>query len=138
VNYGRDRLQGKEQALNGLMGRILNGSVGEPEFRLTDPSGRPVVGAEIQVFHNWKVKIVALQSNPPIEAPRTAALTPPGERFVYDIRGARPMGKQTRLSVQLDPYEPTILSVSPAAMPALTVSGPRTFRPGLTGTFAWA
>jgi len=32
VKYGRDRLQGKEQALHGLMERILNGSVGEPEF----------------------------------------------------------------------------------------------------------
>jgi hypothetical protein len=63
------------------------------------------------------------------------ALTLPGERFVYDIRAARPMGKQTGLSVQLDPYEPTILSVSPGAMPVLTVSGPRTLRPGITGTF---
>jgi len=46
------------------------------------------------------------------------------------------VGKRKRLAVQLDPYEPIILTASSAAMPALAISGPRHLRLGETGTFA--
>jgi hypothetical protein len=152
LTYYRDRLLGKEKDVHGLMGRILDGTLGEPEFRLTDQSGRPVVGAEIQVFRNGNVRIIALQSNPELslpdlglseavsnkrfEAPQSLVLTLPGDRFVYDVRAARAVGKQKRLALQLDPYEPIILTASSAAMPTLAISGPRRLRLGETGTFA--
>jgi Beta-galactosidase len=152
VGYYRDRLVGKEKDLHNLMGRILDGSLGEPEFRLTDQSGNPVVGAEIHVFRNGRVSMVALQSNPQLslpdlgpsdrvsnkrfEAPQTLVLTFPGDRFIYDLRAVKALGKQKRITVHLDPYEPTILSLSSAPMPMVAISGPRRLRLGETGTFA--
>ena len=37
--------------------------------------------------------------------------------------------------VHLDPYEPTILSLSSAPMPTVAISGPRRLRLGESGTF---
>src|SRR5206468_12538777 len=64
LSYYRDRLLGKEKGVHDLMGRILRARLSEPEFRLTDSSGQPVVGAEIHVLRNGGVRMVALQSNP--------------------------------------------------------------------------
>jgi hypothetical protein len=152
LNYYRDRLLGREESVHRLMGRILEAGLAEPEFRLTDPSGKPVVGAEIHVFGNGKVKIVALQSNPQLSLPepgpshtisnkrfaasRRVVLTLPGERFVYDIREGRAIGRQKRLTVELDPYEPIILSTSSTAAPSIAISGPRRLRLGEIGSFA--
>lgn len=152
VSYYRDRLLGKEKDVHHLMRRILETNLAEPEFRLSDLSGKPPIGAEIHVFHNGRVRMVALHNNPQLslpdpnpldtisnkrfEVPRIVVLTLPGERFVYDVRAARSIGKQKQLRIKLDPYEPTILSTSSAAIPSLTIVGPRHLRAGETGTFA--
>jgi hypothetical protein len=126
---------------------VLGDSLAAPEITLSDQSGNPVVGVEIHVFRNGGVRLVGLQSNPErsaagpsqslwnkrFERPQTVVLTLPGERFVYDVRTARAHGKLRRLTVQLDPYEPTILSVSTAAMPPLVISSPSRLRLGETG-----
>lgn len=154
VSYYRDRLLGKEKELHRLMGRILDSSLSAPEFRLTDQSEGPAVGAEIRVFRNGRVRIVALQSNPQpslldlaspdmisnkrFEAPRSVVLTFPGNQFVYDVRAGRAIGKQKQLTIRLHPYEPSILSTSSAAIPSLVITGPHHLRAGDTGTFALA
>jgi hypothetical protein len=126
------------------MRRILETSLPEAEFRLTDPSGQPVLGVEIQVFRNGGVRTVAIQSNPGppdtastklFEGSRSVVLTLPREQFVYDVRTARTIGKQKQLTVRLDPYEPSIFTTSSAAIPPPKISGPRRLRPGQTGTF---
>jgi hypothetical protein len=152
LNYYRDRLLGREEGIHRLMGRILEAGLAEPEFRLTDPSGKPVVGVEIHVFGNGKVRTVALQSNPQLSLPepgpsdtisnkrfaasRRVVLTLPGERFVYDMREGRAIGRQKRLTVELDPYEPIILSTSSTTVPSIAISGPRRLRLGEIGSFA--
>jgi hypothetical protein len=150
VNYYQDRLLGKEQNAHWQMGRVLGDSLAAPEIVLSDQSGHPVVGVEIHVFRNGGVRLVGLQSNPELSAPgpsqslwnkrferpQTVVLTLPGERFVYDVRTARALGKLRRLTVQLDPYEPTILSVSMAAIPPPVVSSPSRLRLGETGKVA--
>jgi len=147
VNYYQDRLLGKEQGAHRQMGRVLGESLAAPEIVLSDQSGNPVVGVEIHVFRNGGVRLVGLQSNPELsvagpspslsnkrfEKPQTVVLTLPGERFVYDVRAARALGKLRRLTVQLDPYEPTILSISTGAMPSLVISTPSRLRLGDTG-----
>ena len=154
AGYYRDRLVGKEKDVHHLMERILETSLAAPEFRLTDQSGKPVVGAEIHVFRNGGVTTIALQSNPQLSLPdlgplgslsnkrfevaRSVVLTLPGNRFVYDVRTGRAIGEQKQLTVSLDPYEPTILSTSGAAIPSLAISGPRHLRAGESGTFALA
>ena len=147
VNYYQDRLLGREQNAHGLMGRVLGENLAAPEIILSDQSGNPVVGVEIHVFRNGGVRLVGLQSNLEVsvagpspslsnkrfERPQAVVLTLPGERYVYDVRAARALGKLRRLTVQLDPYEPTILSVSTGAMPPLVISTPSRLRLGETG-----
>lgn len=147
VNYYQDRLLGKEHNAHGQMGRVLGESLPAPEIMLSDPSGNPVVGVEMHVFRNGGVRLVGLQSNPELsvagpsrslwnkrfERLQTVVLTLPGERFVYDVRAARALGKLRRLTVQVDPYEPTILSVSTAAIPPPVISSPSRLRLGETG-----
>ena len=147
VNYYQDRLLGKEHGAHRQMGRVLEESLAAPEIRLSDESGNPVVGVQIHVFRNGGVRLVGLQSNPELsiaspspslsnkrfERPRTVVLTLAGDRFVYDVRAARALGKLRRLTVQLDPYEPTILSISTGAMPSLVISTPSRLRLGDTG-----
>ena len=77
-------------------------------------------------------------SNKRFEVARSVVLTLPGNRFVYDVRTGRAIGQQKQLTVSLDPYEPTILSTSGAAIPSLAISGPRHLRAGESGTFALA
>jgi hypothetical protein len=151
LSYHRDRLLGQEQELLRLVGRILEASLGAPEFRLTDSSGNPVVGVALHVLRNGATNILALQSNAQLslsdvgpadasfnkrfEGPRSVVLTLPGERYVYDMRAGRGAGQRKQLTVQLDAFEPTIFNTSPTAMPTLKLSGPRHLRPGETGTF---
>ncbi len=150
TRYSRDRLLTSEPELHRIVGRILESALGAPEFRVTDPSGRPVIGVEVQAFRNGGVTMLAIQSNPELalsdmgstdmsnkrfEVPRPLTVTWPGERFVSDVRMATTLGKRTRLSFDLDPYEPTILALSPQPLPGLTVTGPPRLRRGATGVY---
>jgi Beta-galactosidase len=136
ANYHRDRVLGRGMEGYRVTGRVLRENLAEPEFILGDTSGDPVVGVAIHVFRNGGARIVGLVSNPAnqrVDKAQAVVLTFPGGRFAYNLRTAEPLGKEKRLTVQVDPYEPTILSVSPAAMPRLIVSGPRRLRLGETG-----
>ena len=149
LNYCRDRLLGKEKELEQLMGRLLKENVAPPAFAVTDPSGEPLVGVEVHVFRNGGANIVALQTNPQLsvsdlgppevisnqrfEKPRTVLLTLPSESYLYDVRTTKAQGKNKQITVQLDPYEPTIFAVSPVAVPALTLSVPARLGCGETG-----
>src|SRR5215467_11875052 len=151
TRYARDRLMAQEPELHRTMGRILESALGAPEFRVTDPSGQPVVGVEIQAFRNGALTLLAIQSNPEpdigsmdgasnkrFEAARSLQVTWRGERFVSSVRAARPLGKRARLSIDLDPYEPVLLTLSPQPLPRLTVTGPRRLGLGETGVYRLA
>lgn len=140
LSYHQDRLVGKEAAAHRMMGDLLQSAGVKPEFAVTDASGRPVVGVELHTFRNGGVRIVVLMTNPQLRVdelgppefksndrfakPVTVRLAFPGERFVYNVRGAKAAGNLRELEVTLDPYEPTILAVAPSAMPELEVSAP--------------
>jgi hypothetical protein len=55
-----------------------------------------------------------------------------GERFVYDVRAAKALGRRMELSVTVDPYEPAIFAIAPAAMPGMEVSAPTRVKRGET------
>ncbi len=149
LNYYRDRLLGKEKEVHRLMDRLLKENAVQPTFAVTDQSGEPVVGVEIHAFRNGGVSIVGLETNPQLsvadlgppevisnrrfEKPQTVVLTLPGDFYVYDVRAAKAMGQRKRLTVQLDPCEPTIFSVSPVTLPPLTVLAPARLGRGETG-----
>ena len=149
LNYYRNRIVGRERELHQLMGRLFDETGVQPAFGVTDPSGGHLVGVETHVFRNGGVSIVGLLSNPQkgvdesgppefnsnqrFEKPRTVVLTLPDEFHVYDVRAAKAMGKRKQLTVQLDPYEPTIFALSPVAVPPFVLSAPARLVRGETG-----
>ncbi|PYV10096.1 MAG: hypothetical protein DMG23_08820 [Acidobacteria bacterium] len=149
LNYYRDRLLGKEKDLYQLMGSLLRENLENPPYAVTDPSGAPVVGIETQVFRNGGVTIVSLLTNPQLsvsdlgppeaisnrrfESPRTVVLTLPDEFFVYDVRATKARGKMKKISVNLNPYEPSVFAISPEAIPRLRLLAPDRIGRGETG-----
>jgi len=149
LNYYRARLLGKEQGTVRLMGRLFKDASVAPVFSVTDLSGDPAVGLEVHTFRSGGVSIVGLLANrqldiedlgPPevisnqrFEKPRTVLLSLPGDFYVYDVRAAKALGKRKQLTIQLDPYEPTIFSVSPVPLPTLALSAPSRVGRGQSG-----
>src|SRR5215813_12004775 len=151
TRYVRDRLMVQEPELHRTMGRILESALGAPEFRITDPSDRPVIGVEIQALRNGAVTLLAIQSNPELaladigsaegasntrfEAARSLQVAWRGDRFVFNVRAAKALGKRTRITIDLDPYEPMLLALSRQPLPRLSVNGPRQLRRGDIGAY---
>ncbi len=149
LNYYRDRLLGKEQMVRELVGKLLQANVSPPTYAFADPSGEPLVGIETHVFRNGGVDIVGLHTNPQLsvadlgpsetisnrrfEKPRTVTLTLAEESYLYDLRAAKPLGKHKQLTMQLDPYEPTLLAVSLAPFGQLNLRAPARLERGTTG-----
>jgi hypothetical protein len=149
VNYYRNRLLGKEQNALRPMGKLFKDASVAPVFGLTESSGEPAVGIEVHTFRNGGVNVVGLLANAQLyvedlgqpdaisnqrfEKPRTVLLTLPSESYIYDVRAAKPLGKKKQLTVQLDPYDPTVLSISPVPIPALAVSSPPRLGRGQSG-----
>ncbi|MCC6341295.1 MAG: beta-galactosidase [Bryobacterales bacterium] len=146
LNYHRDRVVGREGEVKRVMGELLGRAGIKPEFAVTGSSGNPVTGVETHVFRNGGVRLVALLTNPELRIdelgppefksndrfakPVTVRLALPGERFVYDVRRAKALGRQREVSVTLDPYEPTILAVAAEEIPAMQVAAPARVRLG--------
>jgi hypothetical protein len=150
LNYHQDRLVGKEAAVHGMMGALFETAGVKPQFAVTGASGKPVVGVETHTFRNGGVWLVALMTNPQLRVdelgppefksndrfakPVTVRLTLPGERFVYDLRAGKALGKLGSLPVTLDPYEPTIFAIAPSQMPELELSAPARVKRGDTAS----
>jgi Beta-galactosidase len=140
LNYHRQRLVGKEGPVREIVGQILGASNVKPQVAVTDSAGKPVVGVETHLFRNGGLTIVAVMSNPQLRVdelgppefrsndrfakPAPVRVSLPGDRFVYDMRAAKDLGKRKEISVTVQPYEPTILAISPLALPELRLSAP--------------
>ena len=149
LNYHRERIVGKEAQLHLAMGKVFDQAGVHPLFRVTGAEGKPVVGVETHEFRNGGVTIVGLLSNPQLsvdelgppefksnqrfEKPQAVLLTLPGNLYAYDIRGSKFLGQVKELSLTVDPYEPSMIAVSPLPMPPLRVSAPPRIARGETG-----
>jgi hypothetical protein len=74
------------------------------------------------------------KSNDRFAKPMSVRLTIPRDRFVYDVRNARALGKVSEISVTLDPYEPTVFAVAPSQIADLQLSTPARVKRGETAT----
>ncbi|MBL8179751.1 MAG: beta-galactosidase [Bryobacterales bacterium] len=144
LNYHMDRVVEKEggalKAMNAMLSSIA------PRFAVSG-----AFGLETHTFENGGVQIAALHSNPELridelgppefksnerfakEKPAVVRLSAPS--FVYDIRGAKALGRLTQIETVVDGYEPRIFAVSATAIPEMTVSAPGRVRRGATAEF---
>lgn len=148
LNYHQNRLLGKEGPAREIVSSLLTASGVRPEFSVTDDSGRHPVGIETHLFSNGGVTIIGLLTNPQLRVDElgppefksndrfakawTVKLSLPEEMYVYDVRRAKALGRQKEVSVTLDPYEPAIFAVSPAAFGDLELNIPTRLRRGET------
>lgn len=140
LDYLQDRLMNKEAATQKLITGLLRENGIRPEFAVTDPAGNPVAGVETHVFRNGGVSIITLMSNPLLrvdelgppdfrsnkrfETPVPVKLSLPAAMYVYDSRTGKAIGQRQSLDLTVSPYEPVILSASPAALPGFNVFAP--------------
>lgn len=138
--YQQQRLVGKEAGLHKKAKEIFDGQGVKPRFAVVDADGQPVVGVETHVFRNGGATLVGLLTNPQLrvdelgppefksnerfETARTVRLRLPAETYVYDVRGAKSMGRLKEIEVRLAPYDPVIFAFTPEAMPELHVQAP--------------
>ena len=94
-----------------------------PPFTLARPDGAPDRSLDARVFRNGTVSLVGLQRT--IGAAETV-LTLPEPARIYDVRAHRDLGRTARLRLTVGDAEPAILALSPAPLPALSLSGPAT------------
>ena len=102
----------------------------------------------MHVFRNGGVRLITLISNPQMrvnelgppdfrsnarfEKPVTFTLTLPSSMNVYNVREGKLLGSKHELTVDLNPYEPTILAVTQTALPKLHVLAPAEVKRGST------
>jgi hypothetical protein len=148
ANYLQSRLVGKEAPVHDLIGEMLRSNGVHPEFTVDDAQGKPIVGVQSTTFANGGVRLIAIQSNPQLrvdelgppdfrsnerfEKPVPVRIRLPQAMYLYDTRTRKALGKQQSLSLTLDPYDPTILAASVAALPELQVSMPEHLPRGTT------
>lgn len=138
LNYHQDRLTGKEGPTHQAMAKLLKAAGVRPAYAVTDGTGKAVVGVETHTYQNGGVTTVALMTNPQLRVdelgpsefrsnerfakPATVRLELPGELFVYDLRAGKALGRKREMTVTVQPYEPSVFSFSPAALPELEIS----------------
>jgi hypothetical protein len=146
LNYHQNRLIAKEGPVRDALGRLLAAAGVHPEFTVTDETGAHPTGVETHLFRNGGVTIISLLTNPQLRVdelgppefksndrfakPRTLKLALPEPMYLYDVRGAKALGKQKDVTLTLAPYEPAIFAASPAPFADLEVSAPGRAHPG--------
>ena len=154
INYIQDRLVGKEREALRQFGRMFKESGVAADIAISETSGEPAVGVELHTFRNGGVNLIGLLANPQLyvddlgnkkeftnqrfQKPRAVLLTLPAELYLYDIRAGKALGKKKQLTVQLDPYEPTIYAVSSSPFPVLALSAPARLGRGQSGELGFS
>ena len=138
LDYHQLRLVRKETAIHEMFAGILRQAGVRPEIAVTDSAGKPPVGVEVHTFHNGGVTILALMSNPDLRVdelgppnfrsnerfakPAPVHVALPFDAYVYDMRARAALGRKRDIDITVQPYEPVILSICPAALPRIRVT----------------
>lgn len=150
LEYHRQRVLGKEGETKTRFGALLAKAGIEPPIRVTDAGGAHPTGLEVHTFRNGGVTILALLSNPELrvnelgppefksnqrfEKPVHCRIRLPGAMQVYDARRGKALGGTGELTLDTDPYEPSIYVLSPTPLAGPAVSVPPTAKRGTTAT----
>jgi len=98
-------------------------------------TGKSADGIAVTVLKNGQDSIIGLLPSPSFEAParpRTLQLSFGSTSCAYDPRGKRSLGCGTAVTVNMAPYEPTIIALSPAPIPKIQISLAETAHRGET------
>jgi hypothetical protein len=149
LDYHRNRVVGKGGEVRETVAHVFRDAGVKPAFTVTDEKGGAVDGVETHVFRNGGIYVVALLGNPELRIddlgppdfksnerfshPRSLKLSLPRDLWVYDVRAGKPLGRSSGVTVQFDPYEPSIFAVSGEALPELALAAPERIERGETG-----
>jgi hypothetical protein len=109
------------------------------EFSLETPGGAPIRDVDVRLFRTGTATIIGLQRDLPAAASkadwvpgeaRAAVLRLRHPAWLSDMRAPGFAAQGVAFPVSLDPVTPTVLAISPARLPAPTISGPASARAG--------
>ncbi len=148
-DYDHGRVLGTQTEILQRFREIANEAHVQSPYRVVDTSGKPVSGIETHEFRNGGVTLIGLHNNPPIEVDELGPLKArseqrfeksqavrlllPEEMYAYDVRRSKSIGRVKKISVTVDPYEPSILALSPRPVPLLRIAAPQRIARGATG-----
>ncbi len=95
-----------------------------PPLAVVEADGRPAAGVDIRLFRSGAALIAGIQRQDSLTGERTVALRLPAPLWVRQAGGAAPDRPVTSLTLQLGPVMPALLVLSPAPLPALTLTAP--------------
>jgi hypothetical protein len=109
-----------------------------PAFPVGTSDARRVSDVETYRYRNGGITLLALQH---MSAPGDSATTAetitvklPRRAYVYDLRQKSALGLKDRITLALDPVDPTIVALSPRELAAPVVKAPARIRAGADGT----
>ncbi len=140
TNYYQLRLMSKEAPVQEMFTAIFHNAGVHPRIAATDAAGKPITGLAVYTFRNGGATILGLMSNPELRVnelgppefrsnerfakPITAHVTLPADAYVYDMRAGTSLGKKRELTVTVQPYEPSLLSLTTVPLPDIGLSVP--------------
>ena len=152
--YLQDRLSGKEQPTAKSIAEALHKAGATPAISVTDNKRQPVVGVNVRTFDNGGVKVLTLLSNPQLlvdelgatdfktndrfNKPQQLVVHLPSPMYVHDVRTRKDLGRVSSFPVTMDPYDPTVLTITDAPQPAMKSVLPETVKAGDTLTLSIA
>ena len=102
---------------------VLKAAGVEPPIQVLGPDGAVASGVDVHVYANGGVTILALQASQPWSAPPRLTVRLPTPATVRDLRRAGPPVQGNAMDVVLDGIEPTVLALSPDALPGPVLDG---------------
>lgn len=148
MNYLQNRITGHEGATYAAIADLVRTCGLHPEIAATDEAGKPEVGTIVRTFTNGAVRLLSVQSNPQqrvdelgpadfrsndrFAKKKSVRLVLPKPMYVYDTRRMKSLGRQEKLAIEVDPYDPTILALSENPLPMLEVKVPEHVKAGET------
>jgi hypothetical protein len=143
MNYIFQRLSpGKDLALFNMFGGLFKMLGFKPPAKLTTASGSRLPATEIVRYRNGDTETWAIFRNSPtlryavdgsiqagdatFDTPESVKLKLPSASHIYDVRGEKYLGRRSSIEFVLDPWRPTLLTVSPRKLDDLNVAAKST------------
>lgn len=145
-SYLQNRLNGKEGDAAKLVAEVFRKAGVAPSISVTDKAGNAITGVNVRTFQNGAVHLLTLLSNPQLDVdelgaadfhtnerfskPVPVTVHFPAAVYVRNVRTKQDLGRVSSLSLTMDPYDPTVLAISPVPQPAMQSVLPESVKAG--------